>query len=96
MWLALLPSKDVTPVTIRRIQAATECKSGKLVHALCMDRGEEFLAKDFKQYCTELGLHHELMAPYSPQQNGVVEHRNQTVVGTAQSMLKVKGLPDAF
>lgn len=52
--------------------------------------------KDFELYCTELGLHHELTAPYSPQQNGVVERRNQTVVGTAPSMLKAKQLSGAF
>jgi hypothetical protein len=34
--------------------------------------------------------------PYSPQQNGVVDHRNSTVVGAARSMLKAKGLPNWF
>jgi hypothetical protein len=36
------------------------------------------------------------MVPYSPQQNGVVERRNATIVGAARSMLKVKGLPNQF
>jgi hypothetical protein len=36
------------------------------------------------------------MAPYTPQQNGVIERQNQTVVGTAQSMLKAKNLPGIF
>jgi hypothetical protein len=34
--------------------------------------------------------------PYSPQQNGVIERRNRTVVATARSMLKAKGLPGWF
>jgi hypothetical protein len=37
-----------------------------------------------------------LTAPYSPQQNGVVERRNQTVVGMARCMLKAKGMPSCF
>jgi len=69
---------------------------GEVVRALRTDRGGEFLAKDFEQYCAELGLHRELTAPYSPQQNGVIERRNQSVVGTSQSMLKAKGLPGEF
>jgi len=93
MWLALLPSKDAA---IKRIQAAAERKLGKLVRALRTDRGGEFLAKDFEQYCAELGLHRELTAPYSPQQNSIVERRNQSVVGTARSMLKEKGLTGEF
>jgi hypothetical protein len=36
------------------------------------------------------------MTLYKPQQNSVVEHRNQTVIGTARSMLKAKGLPGMF
>ena len=76
MWLSLLPSKDAAPAAVKRIQAAAEGKSGKLVRALRTDRGGEFLAKDFEQYCTELGLHRELTAPYSPQQNGIIERCN--------------------
>ena len=37
-----------------------------------------------------------LTAPYSPQQNGVVERRNQTIVGMARSLLKAKKLPGKF
>ena len=34
--------------------------------------------------------------PYSPQQNGMVERWNQTVVGMARSMMKAKGMPARF
>jgi hypothetical protein len=37
-----------------------------------------------------------LTAPYSPQQNSVVERRNQTVVAVARSMLKGRGVPSTF
>jgi hypothetical protein len=33
---------------------------------------------------------------YSPQQNGVVERRNQTVVGMARTLLKQRGIPAVF
>ena len=38
----------------------------------------------------------QLTAPYSPQQNGVVERRNQSIVAMACCMLKAKGLPRNF
>jgi hypothetical protein len=47
-------------------------------------------------YCEELGVARRLTAPYSPQQNDVVEHRNQTVFSIARSMLKAKKVPDTF
>jgi len=60
------------------------------------DRGGEFAASDFVNYCAQLGIRRQLTAPYTPQQNGIVERRNQTVVGTARSMMKAKSLPGVF
>jgi hypothetical protein len=34
--------------------------------------------------------------PYTPQQNGIVEHRNQTVVATARALLKQRGMPTFY
>ncbi|BAF28754.2 Os11g0656500 [Oryza sativa Japonica Group] len=96
MWVALLSTKDAAPAAIKRIQAVAERKSGRKLRALRTDRGGEFTSTQFAEYCAELGMRRELTAPYSPQQNGVVERRNQSVVGTARSMLKVKGLPGMF
>lgn len=96
MWLVLLATKDGAPAAIKRVQAAAERKSGHELLALCTDCGGEFTAKHFAEYCEELGVRHELTAPYSPQQNGVVERWNQSVVGMARSMLKAKGLPGMF
>jgi hypothetical protein len=58
--------------------------------------GGEFTVTHFHEYFAELGVRRELTAPYTPQQNGVVERRNQTVVRTAQRMLKVKNLSGIF
>jgi transposase InsO family protein len=96
MWVCLLPTKDAAAEAIKRVQAAAERKTGKKLLALRTDRGGEFAATDFIEYCAHLGVRRELTAPYTPQQNGVVERRNQSVVGTARSMLKAKGLPGVF
>jgi transposase InsO family protein len=47
-------------------------------------------------YCANKGVVRHLTTPYSSQQNGVVERRNQTIVGMARSMLKSKKMPAAF
>jgi hypothetical protein len=51
---------------------------------------------DFHKYSLDRGVRRQLTAPHSPQQNDVVECRNASVVGTARSMLKAKGLPNWF
>jgi hypothetical protein len=39
-------------------------------------------------YCVDEGVQNHYSAPYSPQQNNVIERRNQTVVGMARTLLK--------
>jgi transposase InsO family protein len=50
------------------------------------------MAAEFASYCADEGIQHHYSAPYSSQQNGVIERRNQTVVGMARA-LKQRGMP---
>ena len=47
-------------------------------------------------YYVDQGVVRHHTTPYSPQQNGVVERWNQTVVSMARSMMKAKGMPARF
>jgi transposase InsO family protein len=96
MWLHLLTSKDEVPAAIKRFKAQVETETGKKLRVLRTDRGGEFTLIEFGLYYAEQGVKCHLTAPYSPQQNGVMERRNQTVVGMARSMLKAKKEPAAF
>ncbi|CAA6675444.1 unnamed protein product [Spirodela intermedia] len=96
MWVAMLRSKDRAAVAIKEIKARAEGESGLKLGALRTDRGGEFTSHEFAEYCAGEGIHRQHTAPYSPQQNGIVERRNGTVVATARSMLKAKGLPGWF
>jgi hypothetical protein len=60
------------------------------------DHGGKFTAAEFMDWCADRGIKHHLTAPCSPQQNGVVERMNQTVVGIARCMLKGMGVPAHF
>ncbi|KAI4370868.1 hypothetical protein MLD38_019168 [Melastoma candidum] len=93
MWVVLLASKDQAASAIIQLQARIEAEAGKKMGTLRTDRGGEFTARAFADYCAEQGIDRHLTAPYTPQQNGVVERRNQTVLGMARSMLKAKGMP---
>jgi transposase InsO family protein len=79
-----LPSR-----TSRRV---AEGESDLKLKALRSDRRGEFTTMGFADYCATEGVRRQHMMPYSPQQNGVVERWNGTVVPTAGSMLKAIGL----
>ncbi|WVZ61915.1 hypothetical protein U9M48_011722 [Paspalum notatum var. saurae] len=96
MWLVLLPSKGRAAAAIKEFQARAEAESGCKLLALRTDRSGELTSKEFMEYCAADGVHRQLTAPYSPQQNSIVERRNAMVVGTARSLLKAKELPAWF
>jgi hypothetical protein len=60
------------------------------------DNGGEFTAAEFMSYYADEGVQRHYSASYSPQQNGVVERHNQTVVGMARTLLKQRGMSAAF
>ena len=73
-----------------------EEESGKKLRVLRTDRGGEFTSMEFVAYCMDQGVVRHHTVPYSSQQNGVVEQRNQTVVGMARSMMMAKSMPARF
>jgi transposase InsO family protein len=57
---------------------------------LCTYNGGEFTAAEFAYFCADEGIQRHFSAPYSSQQNGVVECGNQTVVATARALFTTK------
>ena len=49
-----------------------------------------------KSFCEEKGITHEFSAPRTPQQNGVVERKNRTLIEAARTMLGESKLPTYF
>ena len=96
MWLQLLTSKDEAATVIKKFKMHMKAERGKKLHVQRTDRGGEFTSVEFTAYCADQGVGQHHTAPYSPQQNGVVERQNQTVVGMARSMMKAKGMPTRF
>ena len=60
------------------------------------DNGTEFKNTSLDEYLDMLGITHELSAPYTPQQNGVVERKNMTLVEMAHTMLDEYKTPTRF
>lgn len=59
----------------------------KKVRTLRTDNSGEYTSTQFEDYLKAEGIRHELTVPKTPQQNGVAEHLNRTLVEMAQSML---------
>ena len=76
--------------------AEVENQLGKHIKAIRSDRGGKYLLGDFKDYLTQNGIVSQLTAPRTPQQNGVVERRNMTLLEMVRSMISYSILPISF
>ena len=80
----------------KNFRSLVETETGEKVKVFRTDRGGEFLSNKFKKYCEETGLQRQYTSPYSPQQNGVVERRNRTVLEMVRLNLKTMSMPDVL
>ncbi|KAL4324140.1 hypothetical protein GQ457_11G003170 [Hibiscus cannabinus] len=60
------------------------------------DNGGEYVSNEFNDFCKDSGILHQLTVPRTPQQNGVYERRNRTILEMARCMLFEKHLPKLF
>ena len=80
----------------RFLKNEVELQLGKKIKALRSDRGGEYLSPEFKDYLAECGIVQQLTSPYTPQQNGVSERRNRTLLDMVRSMFNLTTLPLSF
>lgn len=92
-WVYFLKSKSEVFSVFKSFKKLVETQSGETIKMLRTDNGGEYTSKDFKAFCEEFGIVHQLTVPYSPQQNGVSERKNRTVMEMARCMLFEKKLP---
>ncbi|KAK2991724.1 hypothetical protein RJ640_004252 [Escallonia rubra] len=82
--------------TFKKFKALVEKHNGYQIKEMRFDRGGEFTSKEFKAFCEENSIRRPLTILYSPQQNGVVERKNRSIMNMTRSMLKNKNFPKEF
>ncbi|GAA0161186.1 hypothetical protein LIER_17558 [Lithospermum erythrorhizon] len=92
-WTYLLMNKSDTLYHFKTFKALVESESGKHIKCLRIDRGGKYLSGEFNAYCNEHGIKRQLINPYTPQQNGVAERRNRTVMNMVRAFLSAKNMP---
>ncbi|CAA0811306.1 cysteine-rich RLK (RECEPTOR-like protein kinase) 8, partial [Striga hermonthica] len=77
-------------------KAVVEKQLGKSIKSLRSDHSGEYLSNEFGNYLTDNGITSQLTAPGTPQQNGVAERRNMTLMEMVRAMMSYSSLPDLF
>jgi transposase InsO family protein len=92
-WIYFLKSKDEVFSKFKEFKALIENLSERKIKILRSDNGGEYTSKEFVNFCKDVGIKRELTTPYNPQQNGVAERKNRTILEAVKTMIHDQDLP---
>jgi transposase InsO family protein len=92
-WVYFLKSKDEVFSKFKEFKVLIENLSERKIKILKSDNGGEYTSKEFANFCKDAGIKRELTTPYNPQQNGVAERKNITIMGAVKTMIYDQDLP---
>ncbi|GJY03960.1 retrovirus-related pol polyprotein from transposon TNT 1-94 [Tanacetum coccineum] len=83
-WVKFLASKDEATDFIIKFLKMIQVRLNMLVRKIRTDNGTEFVNQTLCSYYESVGISHETSVARSPQQNGIVERRNRTLIEAAR------------
>nr|GEW55876.1 putative ribonuclease H-like domain-containing protein [Tanacetum cinerariifolium] len=95
-WVFILATKDETSLILKNFITGLENQLSLKVKVIRSDNGFEFKNSDFNQFCKIKGIKKEFSVPRTPQQNGIAERKNRTLIEGAKTMLADSLLPILF
>ena len=95
-WVYFLNEKSEAFDHFKIFKKMVETETEKHIKGLRTDRGGEYISTEFSNYCKEQGIRRQLTTPYTPQQNGIAERKNRTVMNMVRSMIANKKVPRVF
>ncbi|GJV99080.1 putative ribonuclease H-like domain-containing protein [Tanacetum coccineum] len=95
-WVFFLASKDETSGILKRFITEIENQLNHKVKVTRCDNGTEFKNKEMNEFCRLKGIKREFSVARTPQQNGVTERKNRTLIEAARTMLADSILPTVF
>ncbi|GKC96358.1 putative ribonuclease H-like domain-containing protein, partial [Tanacetum coccineum] len=95
-WTFYLGTKDETFYVLKEFISLIENQLNKKVKGIRCDNGTEFKNAKLIELCGERGIKRDYSNPRTPQQNGVTQRKNRTLIEAARTMLADSKLPTMF
>jgi transposase InsO family protein len=95
-WIFFLQEKSQTQETLKGFLRRAQNEFELRIKKIRSDNGTEFKNSQIEGFLEDEGINHEFSSPYTPQQNGVVERKNRTLLDMARTMLDEYKTLDRF
>ena len=96
VWVYTLKSKDEVFETFLVWKKMVENQTGRKIKVLRSDNGTEYINDQFSYFCNKEGISRHFTVRDTPQQNGVAERMNRTLLEKVRCMLSNAGLDKQF
>ncbi|KAG8490810.1 hypothetical protein CXB51_014017 [Gossypium anomalum] len=96
VWAFFLKQKSDVFSAFKSWKIMIEKQTGKQIKYLRTDNGLEFCSDEFNRLCKSEGIVRHLTVRHTPQQNGVAERMNRTIMEKVRCMLSNANLPKSF
>ncbi|GJY21354.1 putative ribonuclease H-like domain-containing protein [Tanacetum coccineum] len=95
-WVFFLATKSETSRILKKFITEVENQLNHKVKVIRSDNGTEFKNREMDEFCGQKGIKREYSVARTPQQNGVAERKNRTLIEAARTMLADSLLPTVF
>jgi hypothetical protein len=95
-WVFFLQEKSQTQDNLKGFLRQAQNEFGLRIKKIRSNNGTEFKNSQIEGFLEDEGIKHEFSSPYTPQQNGVVERKNRTLLDMARTMLDEYKTADRF
>ncbi|KAL0456200.1 UNVERIFIED_CONTAM: Retrovirus-related Pol polyprotein from transposon TNT 1-94 [Sesamum latifolium] len=85
-WVYFMREKSEVFKIFKKLKNLVENQSGRRIKVVRSDREKEYNNSEFNKFCKEEGIDHQTTVSYNPQQNGVSERKNRTIMEMARSV----------
>ena len=94
--IVILNKRSDVLQAFKNYKCKMELQTGQKIKKLRTDNGREYLSNEFKTFLQKEGIIHQLTVEYTPQQNGVAERANRTLVEMARCLMLQGQLPGSL
>lgn len=87
VFVYILKTKDQVFESFKNFKTLVEKQKGVSIKCLRSDGGGEFCSKEFENFLTKNGIIHQKTNSYTPQQNGISERMNRTIMEKTRCLM---------
>lgn len=95
-FIDIIESKDAVFEKIKSFLAYAERSSGYKIKHILSDQGTEYVNRNVTNFLKEKGIKFQHLSVYQPQQNGIAERYNRSLLEVARTLLIDADLPIKF